>query len=161
MGEMVTATVDCFEDSVDDHFISSERVVAPTVTPDANAVATGAVPTTPGRYVAALLPAAPQRDLAALLAGLQQPDMKLRERLSVFVVNDVFALICELMTALAERRISHQDAAPTAAESLAMDLLALLAHSEHHQVLNAFYYRVMIAHAGLRCKLYIRMFLNR
>lgn len=187
----MTADSDSFDDPVDDYFIASERVPIPLAATGARAVAgamaadaadapapggAGAGAGAPAgdavaksdgstRSVAGLgvtlLPAAAQRSAKELLSTLAQPGLALRERVAALVVTNAFALVAQVLTRLAERRITDPDAPPNDTEQLALDVVSTVANSTQHAILRAFFYRVMIVRAAIRAKLAVALFFNR
>lgn len=160
---MIVPSVDCFEDAVDDFHISSERVPIPIPPPVAtDAVAAVAVEANgSGGGGLAHLPASAQRSAVDLMATLSQPGITLRERVALLVMSSAFSLVTEVLAGLAERRIAGPATPASSLETLAMDIVAILARSAQHEVLNAFFFRPLIARAGIRAKIAVGLFFHR
>jgi hypothetical protein len=152
LGEMVMTSLDTFDDPVDDYFIASERVPVPTPSGGSAAAAAKGV---------SLLPAAQNHSATELFALLVQPGLALKQRISMLVVSNAFFLVTEVLTGLAEKRITTPDCKATSTELLAQEVVSLVANSAQHALLNGYFYRVMIVRAAVRAKLAMALFFHR
>lgn len=162
LGEIVIPSVDCFEDDADDGAVTSNEI--PT-TVDLLAQTTASnIPafSLRGPQSALLsLPVVAQDSALMATKVLLHPGVRPRERVAFFVLGAVFDLVCASLTALAERRIAKPDSSISLVESLALEIVAVVADSEFKVLMNQYFYRVMIAKAGIRAKLCAQIFLNK
>lgn len=109
------------------------------------------------------IPVSEQFSFEAIFRRLQSADLELclNERISLFVLHNVFALVVEAVTGLAEKRISSLEASPSPFELLALRVVRVVAFSHVREILIPFYYRPLIARAGIRCKLSVSVFMKR
>lgn len=157
LGEIVIASMDCFADEADDLFVSVNELSS-----SADLLAQKTTASTVGAFAALpTIGVSPQIPSVFTAKGLLRPDISPQERVSFFVLGAVFDVVVAVLTSLAERRITQLETAVGPVEVLALDIISVVSGSEFRTLLNQYFYRVMIAKAGIRAKLSAQIFLNK
>lgn len=152
-------SVDTFEDEEDDYCIALDE---PLTTAQAQSLLRPAPGATGLHEHSALRwPASAHQTHLAGLQAAAQNGFKLKEKVACWVVREVFSLVVETLTELAEVRIAQPGQLCNELQGIALWTVAVVAESEFKEVLNAYFYRIMIAKAGLRAKMSAEMFLRR
>jgi hypothetical protein len=160
LGEIVVASMDAFEDEDDDYYIALDEPPSSAQLKSLLRAPAGVV-TFVDEHNLLLLPVSAHQSWLSAQLAVGQVTLKFRERLALLIVRSVFALITETVVDLAELRIDQPEQACTAVQGLALRVVALLANSEFKPLLNAYFYRVLIAKASLRAEISARIFLKR
>ena len=155
----MVSSVDTFEDEEDDYYIALDQPLTAAEIQSVLCPAPGAI--WQHEHGALLWPAAAQQTHLAGLLHAAQNGFKLKEKIACLVVRDVFALVVEVLTELAEIRIQHPTQPCNEVQRIALWTVAIVAESEFKEVLNAYFYRILIAKAGLRAKISVELFLRR
>lgn len=152
-------SVDTFEDEEDDYFIALDE---PLTTAQAQSLLRpGPGASALHEHSALLWPASAHQTHLEGLQAATQNGFKLKEKVACLVVREVFSLVVEALTELAEARIAQPGQLCSELQGIALWTVAVVAESELKEVLNAYFYRIMIAKAGLRAKMSVEMFLRR
>lgn len=151
--------MDAFEDEDDDYYIALDD--PPSSAQLKSLLRAPAGVTLVDEHNLLLLPVSAHQSWLSAQLAVGQVTLKFRERLAFLIVHSVFALITETVERLAELRIDQPEHACTAVQNLALRVVALLASSEFKPLLNAYFYRVLIAKASLRAEISARTFLKR
>lgn len=182
LGELVLGGMDRCDDPTDDLFIASERLLpsmsAATNTTDGGSGSAGdstsnnhqqgieaiegtAATITSAEYLTHQPASASHSTLLLQTALFTSSDFTMKERFSLYILQQVFNIVVNILTNLAERRIICCDNQPTSLEEYGFRIISLLANSEYYILLNTYVYRILIAKAGIRCKLAATIFLSR
>ena len=184
LGELVLGGMDRCDDPIDDLFIASERLL-PSMTAATNTTDGGgsgsagdsatdvynqqgieaiegtAATITSAEYLTHQPASASHSTLLLQTALFTSSDFTMKERFSLYILQQVFDIVVNILTNLAERRIICCDSQSTSLEEYGFRIISLLANSEYSILLNTYVYRIFIAKAGIRCKLAATIFLSR